>query len=108
MARQAAILKLFANYGLAGIIAGYLLIYTIPEAQQSFTTAIAKQADQSREDRKAAMEHGERAVERLSQSIDGLSQTFGENQSKVRGNQGESITIQKRMVELLEQQAKPD
>ena len=46
------------------------------------------------------------SCDKISDAIHELSHTFGDNQTKVRANQGDSITIQKRMVELLEKQTK--
>ena len=97
-------LKLFANYGFAGLAFGYLLIITIPDAQKTFTTSLEKQADQNREDRKTAFTHAEHAVEKLSGSIDGLKDVFQVNQRAGHTNQRESIAVQEKIVDLLEKQ----
>ena len=89
--RHSGALKLFANYGFAGLAFGYLLIWTIPEGQKAFQSALEKQAEQSREDRKAALAHGERAVERIATSIDGVKGAFGSVQEKTQGNQSRII-----------------
>ena len=92
----------FANYGAAGLFGGYLLMFTLPDAQKSFTTSIEKQAEQNREDRKAALDHGERAVERVAKSIDGLRESFGSVQGVTHGNQSKLLHEQQRTNELLE------
>jgi|GEM_PF-2712931 len=96
-------LKLFANYGAAGLFAGWLLIFTIPESQKSHNSALEKITSENREDRKAAFEHGEKAVERIAISIDGLRGTFGTVQGVTQSNQKEMIRLQSRTVELLEE-----
>ena len=63
-----------------------------------------KHSTNMKEAREEGFSHGEKAVERLAKSIDRLGETFEGQQSKVRNNQGESIAIQKRMVEILEGQ----
>lgn len=83
-------------------VVGYLLIFTVPEIQKSFTATIEKRDEQSREDRKAAFEHGEKAVERIATSIDGLRGTFSTVQSKTQDNQSKLISEQKRTNEILE------
>lgn len=60
-----SLFKTFTNYGLGGCVVGYLLIFTVPDVQKVFQTALEKQSEQSREDRKSAFEHGEKAVERI-------------------------------------------
>ena len=95
-------IKLFSNYGFAGLAFGYLLIYTIPQGQQSFQAALEKQADQSREDRKDAIGHGERAVERIAGSIDGLKDSWTKIQGVTQGNQKTLIEETKKTNEILE------
>ena len=65
---------------------------------------VEKHSKNMKEAREEGFSHGEKAVERIARSIDGLKDTFEGQQSKVRNNQGESIAIQKRMVEILEGQ----
>ena len=86
-------LKLFANYGAAGLFGGYLLIVTIPDLQK-----------QAREDRERGREHGDRAVDKIAGSVDGLRDVFQSNQKAGHQNQRESIAIQEKMAELLEKQ----
>lgn len=95
-------LKMFANYGFAGLAFGYLLIVTIPDGQKAFQAALDKQAEQSREDRKDALAHGERAVERIATSIDGVKGAFGTVQSVTQGNQRALLDEQKKTNQLLE------
>lgn len=102
--RHGSTLKLFANYGFAGLAFGYLLIFTIPDAQETFTAALEKQADQNREDRKTAFNHAEHAVEKLSSSIDGLSSKWSTVQSVTQDNQRELIAAQHRTNQILTQQ----
>lgn len=102
--KHAGILKQFANYGFAGLAFGYLLTVTIPEAQKSFTATIEKQVEQNREDRKDAFSHGEKAVEKISSSIDGLKDVFQTNQRAGHANQRDSIAVQEKIAELIEKQ----
>lgn len=101
--KYGAAMKLFANYGAAGIFGGWLLVYTIPEAQKTFMTTLEKQADQQREDRKDAFSHAEHAVEKISNSIDGLKTSWSTVQGVTQGNQRALIEEQRRTNELLEQ-----
>lgn len=94
--------KLFANYGFAGLAFGYLLMVTIPEAQKAHTASIEKLSSENREDRKTAFDHGEKAVERIATSIDGLRGTFSTVQGTTQNNQRELIRQQSRTNELLE------
>lgn len=94
--------KTFTNYGLGGCVVGYMLIFTVPDVQKVFQTALEKQSEQSREDRKSAFEHGEKAVERIATSIDGLRGTFSTVQGKTQDNQLKIVTEQRRTNEILE------
>lgn len=97
-----SLFKTFTNYGLGGCVVGYMLIFTVPEIQKSFTATIEKRDEQSREDRKAAFEHGEKAVERIASSIDGLKASWSTVQGVTQGNQRALIEEQKKTNELLE------
>ena len=97
-----SLFKAFTNYGLGGVVVGYLLVFTVPEVQSTFQKSLDKQSEQSREDRKSALDHGERAVERIASSIDGLRGTFSTVQGKTQDNQSKLISEQRRTNELLE------
>lgn len=96
-------LKPFLQFGVNGIVAG-VMVYAVTVM---IPTMMEKHAANLKEAREDGFAHGEKAVERIAKSIDGLRETFDGNQVKVRGNQSESITVQKRMVELLEKQVSP-
>jgi hypothetical protein len=100
--KHSSALKLFANYGFAGLAFGYLLIVTVPEGQKAFQAALEKQAEQSREDRKAALAHGERAVERIATSIDGVKGACGSVQAVTQGKQSQIIDRIEKTNQILE------
>lgn len=97
-------LKPYLQFGVNGLIAGvmvYSVTVMIPSMMEKHSLAL-------KDAREQGFAHGEKAVDKIASSIDGLRETFDGNQTKVRGNQGESIQIQKRMVELLEKQVGQD
>lgn len=99
---KVGLFKAFTNYGLGGCVVGYLLVFTVPEIQKSFTGSLERISAENREDRKAAFEHGEKAVERIATSIDGLRGTFSTVQGTTQTNQRMLIEESKRTNEILE------
>ena len=106
MLDKMGLFKTFTNYGLGGCVVGYMLIFTVPDVQKVFQVALEKQASQSREDRKAAFEHGEKAVERIASSIDGLRGTFSTVQGVTQGKQEKIIDGIEETNRILSNQAR--
>jgi hypothetical protein len=102
--KYGSLLKMFANYGAAGLFGGYILIVTLPNAQTAFTTALEKQAEQNREDRKNGWDHGEKAVEKLTTSMDRLGDKFGTVQATTQSKQDKIISGIEQTNQLLSRQ----
>lgn len=94
-----------ANTGISGVVAAtmmYAVLVMGPEMQKAHLASIEKERELSRKDGESRLAHAEGAVDKIAKSIDGLRDTFGQNQMAVRGNQSTSIELNRRMVELLE------
>jgi hypothetical protein len=97
--------KSVAQFGLNGVVAAtmmYAVLVMVPEMQKAHLASIEKERELSRKDGMSRLSHAETAVEKIASSIDGLRDTFGQNQMAVRGNQSTSIELNRKMVELLE------
>jgi len=87
-----------AQFGIAGCVAAsmmYSTLYLIPKLQEKHQEAL-------KEDRKAGFEHGEMAVKSISKSLDGLKDTFVEQQAEQRHNQARSIELQEKMIDVIQ------
>ena len=94
-------MKWFANAGIGAVVAGYLLIYTIPSAQKSFTDALERQQEMNREDRREARTHGTEAARELGTAIREQTEALEAKQNKGHENQERMIEAVTRVNETL-------
>ncbi len=106
------LLKYLGNWGLAGLIVGYLMLYSIPETRNEFSKTLDrlaaehsktldKIAGDHKDERKEAREHGSTAAKDLSEaitknadSIQNLNETFIRVQERTQQNQQTLIELQ--------------
>src|SRR3990167_6943016 len=101
------LLKYLGNWGLAGLLVGYLMIYTLPETRNEFARTLDKLSVDHKLERKEAREHGSTAAKDLAEaitknadSIQSLNETFIRVQERTQENQRTLIELQlKKMKE---------
>lgn len=112
------LLKYLGNWGLAGVLVGYLMIYSLPETRNEFSKTLDKLSTEHtkildklsvdhRDERKEAREHGSSAAKDLAEaitknadSISNLNETFIRVQERTQENQRTLIDLQlKKMSE---------
>ena len=87
-----------AQFGLSGVVAAtmmYAVLYEMPRQQQLHL-------EMSEKARAAGYDHGEKAVDKISASIDALGTRWSTVQGVTQNNQRELIVTQQRTNELLE------
>lgn len=106
------LLKYLGNWGLAGLIVGYLMVYSIPDTRNEFaktldrlaaehTKTLDKLAVDHKDERKEARLHGSTAardladaIEKNAESIQNLNETFIRVQERTQENQRTLIELQ--------------
>ena len=95
------LLKYLGNWGLAGLLVGYLMLYSLPETRNEFAKTLDKLSAEHKVERKEAREHGSTAAKDLAtaisknaESISNLNETFIRVQERTQENQRTLIELQ--------------
>lgn len=100
------LLKYLGNWGLAGTMVGYLVMFTLPETRKEFSNTLDKLSAEHKDERKEARTHGSAAAKDLAaaitknaESIENLNETFIRVQERTQENQRTLIELQLKKME---------
>ena len=95
MDKWGSALKYWGNWGFAGLICGYLFMFELPALRKDAKEREQQMYDRSDKARETAITHGDRAVDRISDSLERQSQMIDSRQQQ-------GHTLQKETVEALQ------